>query len=571
MVEEKSNFLRGATILAAAGILSRLLGLFFKIPLYQMVGSYGNGIYGNVTAIYNTLLMVSTVGVPVAISKMVSENIARGEYQTAHRIFKVSMVTLIGLGTGSTLFLFFGAGWIIETANWTYESLPAMIAIAPAPLIISIVSAYRGFFQGFQIMTPTAFSQIIEQVTRVLLGVLLAWLFSSRFGVGMGVGGAVFGATAGGLVAGILLFALYKNFTSVNKKLLRQRTKRRQKTNRQLLKRLIIIAIPVTLTSALVSMFSTIDSFIYVGRLAVAGVDEVTATMMFGDFTNAEILINIPLVLSGTLAVAMIPTISESFAKRDRAAMSQKIQLSIRVILLIAFPSCIGLSVLSGAIFDLLFPGSPYGAAILQTFAFTTIFMMLSNTFQSMLQSIDRFRIPLFNLGIAMILRFITGWIFLAIPFFNIQGIVVSTLITFIYLTVANYMAVKRYAGVKIHWLHDLFKPLVSALVMGLATHFLYQATVAVVGIFWALILAVLVAVVVYSLVMVMIKGITEEELAYFPGSGKLIGLYQRLTGRSSKTKEWIRNGTYRYCWFGSRGSWPTNLKKLGIIKKSSA
>lgn len=538
MVEEKSNFLRGATILAAAGILSRLLGLFFKIPLYQMVGSYGNGIYGNVTAIYNTLLMVSTVGVPVAISKMVSENIARGEYQTAHRIFKVSMVTLIGLGTGSTLFLFFGAGWIIETANWTYESLPAMIAIAPAPLIISIVSAYRGFFQGFQIMTPTAFSQIIEQVTRVLLGVLLAWLFSSRFGVGMGVGGAVFGATAGGLVAGILLFALYKNFTSVNKKLLRQRTKRRQKTNRQLLKRLIIIAIPVTLTSALVSMFSTIDSFIYVGRLAVAGVDEVTATMMFGDFTNAEILINIPLVLSGTLAVAMIPTISESFAKRDRAAMSQKIQLSIRVILLIAFPSCIGLSVLSGAIFDLLFPGSPYGAAILQTFAFTTIFMMLSNTFQSMLQSIDRFRIPLFNLGIAMILRFITGWIFLAIPFFNIQGIVVSTLITFIYLTVANYMAVKRYAGVKIHWLHDLFKPLVSALVMGLATHFLYQATVAVVGIFWALILAVLVAVVVYSLVMVMIKGITEEELAYFPGSGKLIGLYQRLTGRSSKTKE---------------------------------
>lgn len=538
MAGEKSNFLKGATILAAAGILSRLLGLFFKIPLYQMVGSYGNGIYGNVTAIYNTLLMVSTVGVPVAISKMVSENIARGEYQTAHRVFKVSMVTLIGLGTGSTLFLFFGAGWIIETANWTYESLPAMIAIAPAPLIISIVSAYRGFFQGFQIMTPTAFSQIIEQIVRVLLGVFLAWLLSSRFGVGMGVGGAVFGATAGGLVAGILLFALYKNFVSVNKILLRQKTKKRQKTNRQLLKRLIIIAIPVTLTAALVSMFSTIDSFIYVGRLALAGVDEVTATMMFGDFTNAEILINIPLVLSGTLAVAMIPTISESFVKRDRVAMSQKIQLSIRIILLIAFPACIGLSVLSEAIFDLLFPGSPYGAAILQTFAFTTIFMMLSNTFQSMLQSIDRFRIPLFNLGIAMVLRFITGWIFLAIPFFNIQGIVVSSLITFVYLTLANYMAVKRYAAVKIHWVHDLFKPLVSALVMGISTHLLYQKLAPQVGIFWSLILAVVLAVIVYSLMMIAIKGITEEELAYFPGSGKLISFYQRLTGRPSKTKE---------------------------------
>ncbi len=532
MAEEKSNFLKGATILAAAGILSRLLGLFFKIPLYQMVGSYGNGIYGNVTAIYNTLLMVSTVGVPVAISKMVSENIARGEYETAHRVFKVSMITLIGLGTGSTLFLFFGAGWIIETANWTYESLPAMIAIAPAPLIISIVSAYRGFFQGFQMMAPTAFSQIIEQVVRVLLGVLLAWILSNSFGVGMGVGGAVFGATAGGLVAGILLFTLYRHFVGANKKMLRQKSKRRQKTNRQLFKRLIIIAIPVTLTSALVSMFSTIDSFIYVGRLALAGVDEVTATMMFGDFTNAEILINIPLVLSGTLAVAMIPTISESFAKRDRVAMSQKIQLSIRVILLIAFPSCIGLSILSEGIFDLLFPGSPYGAAILQTFAFTTIFMMLSNIFQSMLQAIDRFRIPLFNLGIAMVLRFISGWIFLAIPFFNIQGIVLSTLVTFIYLTIANYVAVKRHAKVRIHWLHDLFKPLLSALVMGVVTHLVYQSAGSVFGVFWALILAIAIAVIVYSFMMIMIKGISEEELRYFPGSDKLIKIYQRVTGR---------------------------------------
>ena len=236
MSERTSNYLKGASILVAAGILSRLLGLFFKIPLYQMVGSYGNGIYGNVTSIYNLLLMVSTVGFPVAISKMVSESIAKNEYATAHRVFKLSIIILAVLGTLSSLFLFFGAEWIIETANWTAESYPALVAIALAPLFISFVSAFRGFFQGFQIMTPTAVSQILEQLVRVFLGVVLCWAFVGQFGIGLGVGGAVFGATAGGLVAAILLAYLYYGFVTIYKHLLKTRTRKRQISNRALLK-----------------------------------------------------------------------------------------------------------------------------------------------------------------------------------------------------------------------------------------------------------------------------------------------------------------------------------------------
>jgi stage V sporulation protein B len=529
MSERTSNYLKGASILVAAGILSRLLGLFFKIPLYQMVGSYGNGIYGNVTSIYNLLLMVSTVGFPVAISKMVSESIAKNEYATAHRVFKLSIIILAVLGTLSSLFLFFGAEWIIETANWTAESYPALVAIALAPLFISFVSAFRGFFQGFQIMTPTAVSQILEQIVRVFLGVVLCWAFVGQFGIGLGVGGAVFGATAGGLVAAILLAYLYYNFATKNKKLLKTRTRKRQISNRALLKRLVIISIPVTLTSALVAMFSTVDSFIYVSRLGVAGIDEVTATMMFGDFTNAEILITIPLIISGNLAVAMIPAISESFAMRDRKAMNEKIVLAIRVILLVAFPSCIGLSVLSYGIFDLLFPGSPYGGFILCTFSYATIFMMLSNTFQSILQSIDRFRIPLINLGVAIIIRFITGWIFLSIPFFNIQGIVISSMITFIYLTVANYASVKRYTHIKVDFIHAALKPLVAAVVMGIAVFFAYKGIAALLGGFIGIIMAVVMGIFIYSFVLVLIKGITADEIRVLPGSRTLLSFFRRL------------------------------------------
>ena len=531
MSEKTSNYLKGASILAAAGILSRLLGLFFKIPLYHMVGSYGNGIYANVTNIYNLLLMVSTVGIPLAISKMVAENIAKGEYKTAHRVFKLSMFALVIMGAISSLFLLFGADWIIETANWTSESYPAIIAVAPAPLIISVCSAYRGFFQGFQIMTPTAVSQIVEQIIRVILGVVLCWILVSAFGIGMGVGGAVFGATVGGLVAAIFLGYLYKSFVKQNHRLLRKRTGRRQRSNKALLKRLLIISIPVTLTAALVSMFSTVDSFIYVSRLGLAGFDAVEATIMFGDFSNAEILINLPLILSGTLAIAMIPTISESFAIRDRKETNKKIVLSIRIILLLAFPSCIGLSVLSYGIFDLLFPGSPYGGAILSTLSYATIFMMLSNTFQSILQSIDRFRVPLINLGVAIILRFVTGWIFLAIPAINIYGIVISSIITFAYLTVANFLSVRRFTGVEIDFFHTLIKPLFAALVMGLATSIVFKGVSSFAGIFLGLLVALVVGACVYAVIMILVKGITEEEIGYLPGNQYLIAVYDRING----------------------------------------
>jgi stage V sporulation protein B len=532
MADKTSNYLKGASILAAAGILSRFLGLFFKIPLYQMVGSYGNGIYASVTNIYNLLLMVSLVGFPLAISKMVSENIAKGEYKTAHRVFKIATIALVILGAGSSLFLFLGAEWIIKTANWTAESYPAIMAIALAPLFISLCSAYRGFFQGFQMMTPTAVSQIIEQVVRVFLGVLLCWIFVGKYGIGLGVGGAVLGATVGGLVASIFLGYLYKTFVNVNKRLLKKRTRKHQYSNGVLLKRLAIISIPVTLTAALLSMFSTIDSFIYVARLGKAGFGAIDATIMFGDFSNAETLINLPLILSGTLCVAMIPTISESFALRDKKGMNNKIKLSIRIILLVAFPSCIGLSVLSYGIFDLLFPGSPYGGAILSTLSYATIFMMLSNTFQSILQSIDRFRIPVINLGIAIIIRFITGWIFLAIPAINIHGIVISNIITFGYLTVANYISVKRYTHVRIDVIHTLFKPLIASIIMGVITFLVYKIAKAFAGNLIGLLLGIIVGVCVYGVVIIAINGIDEEEIRYLPKNNYLLKIYHYINRR---------------------------------------
>lgn len=530
MSNKANSFLKGATILAAAGILSRLLGLFYKVPLYNLVGSYGNGIYGNVTSIYNTLLMVSTVGLPVAISKMISEQVAHGDYRGARDVFKVSTLSLLVLGGASSLFLFLGADWIISVSHWPGESYAAIMAVALAPFIISICSAFRGFFQGFQIMKPTAISQIIEQVVRVGLGVFLAWLCISRgYGVGMAVGGAVMGATVGGVFAVIFLGVMFWSFNVANGDKFNRKVMGPRMSTGEIFKRLLIISIPVTLTSSIVSLFATVDSMIYIPRLALAGINEYTATTMFGDYTNVDTLINIPLVISGNLAVAMIPAISESFALKDRRTMNSKIDVAIRLVVMVALPCCVGLSILSYGIFDLLFPGSPYGPGMMQVFSFATIFMMLSNIFQSILQSIDRFRVPLVNLAFASIIRFASCWIFLAIPGINIYGIGLSSLITFVVLSVVNYLFVKKFTGVRIQWVQTVLKPAISSAVMGLATWLIYTPVRMFLGNFVALVLAVVVAVVVYGFIMILTGGIGQEEMSLLPGQKLIRPVYKKI------------------------------------------
>lgn len=539
MGKGSSNFLKGATILTAAGILSRLLGVFYKVPLYALVGSYGNGLISNATSIYTVLLMVSTVGLPAAISKMVSENLAVKDYRGVQAVFKVSSVLLLVVGGAASLFLFFGADWLIAMAKWEGETYSAIIAISPLPFIVSVCAAFRGYFQGFQIMMPTALSQIVEQIVRVILGTVLCWFFMTRgYGVGIASGGAVLGSTIGALFAAAILVFCYSTFRSSILGKLSRHTSKVANTTKAILKRLILIAIPVTLTSAIVAVFSLIDSLIYVNRLAAAGInDAITATTMWGDLANADTLINIPLVISGNLAVALIPAISESFALRDRRGVQEKIDIAIRVVMLVALPCCFGLSALSESVFDMLFPESPFGASILSTYALATIFMMFSNTFQSVLQSIDRFRIPLFNLGLAVIIRFVTSYFFMGIPIFNIYGIVVSNFITFAFLTFSNYFFVKRFTKVSINMKQTVVKPLVSSVVMALAVigvdtllgfamgEFVHSRFGALIVVLIGLVIGVLT----YGICMVIIGGLRPEEISFLPFSSKIFVFYRRI------------------------------------------
>lgn len=496
-----------------------------------MYGSYGNGIFYNVTNIYNFLLMVSTVGLPVAISKMVSENLAVKDYRAARDTFTVSLRTLLVVGGVSTIILLFGAQLIINMTGWPQDSFWSIIAIAPAPLIISVCCAYRGYYQGFQIMNPTAISQIIEQIVRVVIGLVTCWYAIYILdNIGLGVAGSVFGATAGGIAALAILMSVFPLFKRKEKRIYRlAETEPQKKSFKELFIRLMHIAIPVTLTSSIVSLFAVIDSAIYIPRLAIAGINADIATQMIGDLGNAELLINLPLVISGNLAVAFMPAISESFALKEHKVLNDKINIAIQILILVGLPCCVGLSTLANGISDLLFPDSECGF-YLYFYAYVSMLMMLSNTFQSILQGIDKFRIPLITLGVAAVIRFISAYILLAIPAINLYGIIYAGFITFLFLMVSNFYFIKKFSDFELDW-KNVFFMILSSLIMGIFVYGAYQVCHLVLPNVISVAISVIVGVVIYFLAITVTGCLTPELLDSLPASGKIWPVYNKIKG----------------------------------------
>ena len=527
MRKTEKSWVKGAAILATAGIFVRLIGILFRIPISNLVGSYGNGIFSNVFSIYSLLLMVSTVGFPVAVSKMISENVAIGDFRAVTNVFKVSLLTLFVLGGLSSLFLFFGASWLIEVTNWPPESIYAIQGIAFSPLIVAVCSVYRGYFQGFQNMLPTAISQVIEQVVRIVLGVFLCWYCVVMLqNVSLGVGGAYLGTTISSLAACLLLIVWHFYFTRKHKTLLLKTSRKTPLSRKRILKRLVLIAVPVTLTSAMITFFSFADAMMYVDRLALAGFDSYTATALMGDFSYADTFVNIPLSISATFA---------AFALKDQAGINERINTAIRLVVLVALPCCIGLSVLSDGIFTLIFPGSEHGAAIMEVYAFATIFIMLSNTFQSILQSIDRFIIPLIALLGASVVRIGCSYVFMAIPALNIYGVVLSTMLTFIFLMIVNFLFIRRYTHVRLSYINTMIKPFIASAIMGMSALGCYNFLLPRTGNTISVLAAIVVAAVIYFFLIIFFGILSEDELELLPGKRLLLPLVKKIQKLSPK------------------------------------
>lgn len=455
---KKQSLIKGTVILGIAGIISKFLGLFFRWPLQMLIGDEGVGYYQMSFPLYMFFIAVAS-GIPVAVSKMVSERNATGDYEGVIQVFKKSVLLMFVLGTGFTAILLIFSDPIIHFLKWDKKSYYSLVAIAFAPMFISIMSAFRGFFQGLQNMNYTAMSQVVEQIGRILVGVGLAYLLLPK-GIEYSAGGAALGAAAGGLFGGIYLIIKYVHVRKEIKVF-------KVSDNKEILTKLLYIAVPVSLGAAVSSIMSLIDSALVPQKLLEAGFTYRDAAILYGQLTGkAFILINVPLTLSSALCASLMPIIAESHILNKKVDVINKVDLSFKLSNVIAFPSMLGLYTLAYPILDLIFPGQSAGFNILQYSALSIPFIILVQTSTAILQGVGYYIRPVFNLAVGCIIKIIITLSMVPVPSINIYGAILGSIGGYAVTCVLNIVFLSKKLKININYFQTMVKPAFASFFM---------------------------------------------------------------------------------------------------------
>ncbi|MGI6703924.1 MAG: putative polysaccharide biosynthesis protein [Clostridia bacterium] len=531
---QKHSLLKGTLILGIAGVIVKVIGAIYRIPLANIITSEGMGYYGSAYPIYGFLIAISTTGLPTAISKLVSEKTALGLPGEAHRVFRISFVTLFVVGLVSSTALFAGSKYLVGLLQ-NPKAYYSMIAVAPALFFVPLMSAFRGYFQGLQNMAPTALSQVFEQLGRVAVGFALAIVLVPR-GLEYAAAGASFGASSGavaGLIAIYIIYIIYRKRMLPD---IQEAPANVREPVKSILYRLFAIAIPITLGTSVMPLMTLIDLSIVVRRLQFAGFSIDQSNSMYGQLSQmAATLINFPQVITVALAASLVPAISESVARRDSDGMRKKVVLGMKTGILVGLPASAGLFVLAKPIILMLYPREPETWMVLQVLALGFVFLAVIQTATGILQGVGKPIIPVKNLLVGSVFKLATSYFLTGIAAINIKGAALGTVIGYLVASLLNYIAVKREIGMAIGFVDSIVKPVVATLVMAVSAVAVYRGMFGMTGSnTLATLAAVTAGAALYGAVLVLIGGITASELELIPG-GKRISAFLRKIGLFKK------------------------------------
>lgn len=540
-----TSFLAQGTILAAASLISRVIGLIYRMPLTAIIGDTGNDYYGSAYTIYNILLIISSYSLPLAVSKLVSANISQGRRRNVYRILKCALIFALVSGTAAAAILYFGADFITGTLLRTPLCIFALKVLVPVLVIVAVLGVMRGFFQGLGTMMPSAVSQILEQIVNAIVSVWAAYVlfsYGSKAGALLGNAedyGAAYGAAGGtiGTAAGALSALLFAGFVlvvylRVFKKTLRKERKTSADSYGEIFKLLIITIIPVLVSSTIYNCNATIDQAVYKNIAAWQGYSKTDYGTWNGIYTGKyQVLINVPLAIASSLAASSVPALSAAYASGKRGEAKRQIGLATRFIMVVAFPCAVGMGVLASPILQLLFhDSSELAAAMLQLGAVSILFFSLSTLSNGLLQGINRMHEPVKNALIALVLH-IGLLIGLMYGFhLNIYAVVYANAFFGLLMCVLNAYSVKKYSGYKQEWKRTFLIPGLSAVVMGAAVWGAYKLTLYLFRVnALATVIGILVGVCVYAVVLLLLHGMTEEEIRKFPKGYLLVRIAKKM------------------------------------------
>ncbi len=534
MNRTQKSVAKGAALLGAMGFASKIIGAVYTIATTNIVGKHGMSYYTTAFPVYTFLLAISSAGLPVAISKMVAERIALDDYSAAHTVFSKAIKAMFAIGLVTSIFMI-SLSRPIATAIGRPDASLAIAAIAPSLFFVAIISAYRGYFQGMQQMMPTAVSQIIEQVIKVIAGLLLAWLWIGK-GEIYGAAGAVLGITISEVFAFIYLSILYRARIADFKK---QTTSRHHaELTKNIGRKLIILATPIIVGSCAMPLVQLADATIITNTL-----NGMKSVVLLGQqiILNSRIvdslfslltayvnpIINMPAVFSLALAVSLVPAISRSKAHGDLKGISNKAGIGLKLAMLIGLPCAAGLFLLSTPIIHLLFvklKGDDLLIAgnLMRIMSAAVLFLTVLQTMTGILQGLGKTYLPVINLFIGIFVKILISIFIIRIPAVNIQGAAYGTVACYAIAAVLDVIFVIKYAKIKIQILQDFIKPILATACMGLVVYFIMPHMA--VGEYSRIttISIILIAIVAYVFFTFFLGAINKDDVDYLPGGKRI-------------------------------------------------
>lgn len=524
--------MKGATILVIAGIVSKIFGAIFRIPLTNMIGAEGQAYYSAAYALYQLLFTIATAGFPVAISRMVSSRIAEGDFIHAHNSYKLAMKVSLALGVGSFFIMYFGADWIAGLYK-NPGSAASMRAISVALLFTPMVASMRGYYQGRQNMKPTGITEVIEQMVRVAAGLTLAYMFY-RTSLVNAAAGATFGASAGIIAAFVAMMIINARDRSTRVRLYEESIVRSE-TDKTRLKELLAFLIPITIGSAVMPIMFNIDAAIIPRRLLETGWDRVMTDKLYGLMGGfCDPIINLPNIFIDAICISLMPAVTTAFTLKIKRDLDDHIKTGLKTMMIITYPCAIGLIVLAKPILTMLFY-KKYDEAVmavpaLQILAFSIITLAIMRTFSTSLQAIGKMMLPVWNLLIGAVVKAIVSYILLGIPAVNINGAAIGSVMAYVTAGILNYRALKRYTDVSLDMNSIFIKPLAAAVIMGAAAIASYKLLFMVTSSNpLSTMMSIMIAAAVYFVTAFMTGAVTKEEIELIPKGYILYGIAKKM------------------------------------------
>lgn len=545
MENKKNNFLMQGSILAIAGLITRFIGLVYRIPLTRLVGSEGMTYYSVAYEIYNLALLVSTYSIPVAVSKLVASKNSLKQYQNSNRIFRYSMIFSAILGFIVSLILFIFADQFAEFMENPSAAIPLRV-LAPTIFVFAVMGIIRGFFQGQKTMVPTALSQVIEQIFNAITSVLAAYLLIKAYEdnektAAYGAAGGTAGTLAGAIFGLLFLVFIYSINRNHFLKKGRKDTTGIIDPPSLIIKTLVLTMLPIIFSQTIYQLSGILDIKIFGSIMSGKGFDESSRAVILEAYSNKyKWLYNLPVAIATAFGVSIVPTLSSSYSKNDFNSIRKKIASATKLNMIVAIPAAAGLAFLAKPILMMLFSDTDdlYSDRLMMLGSIAVVVFALSTLTNGVLQGINRMKLPVIHSAVSLAVHVVLIYVLIECFDMTVYGLVIGNVTYGLLICILNWNAIYKILNYRQEVIKTFLLPAAASIIMGAAGlgiyRLLYALNFSAIGFsdnrsnLISTVIAIIFAVIIYLILLVLFGAVSEEEIKGFPKGHVLVNLLKK-------------------------------------------